>query len=305
MLDVHRRAVTTRAEWLDWRRAYLCASELGAVCGVDDYRTPLSVYAEKAGLVMSQGDSPILRRGRNFEKAALTYLSEDFPSWRIEQPNVFLFENTHRLGATPDALVERPEYQGIVNCQIKTIALPSFEGWDGTPPMSYTLQVACENMMLNADHGILAVLAVGNYSADLHIFDIPRHAAAEARICEIADEFWKDMAAGRMPAANYKKDAETIASLYPEATSESIDLTTDNRLGEALEERELLKANVSDMLEEISALDTEIKAKLGEHAAGIFPGWKITLKEQTRKSYLVPEWTGRVLRVSRAKGETK
>jgi predicted phage-related endonuclease len=301
MMEVHRRAVTTRAEWLDWRRAYLCASELGAVCGLDDYRTPLSVYCDKAGLIMSQPDSPIMRRGRNFERAVLTYISEDYPDWRVEQPNVFLFENTHRLGATPDAIVERPDYAGIVNCQIKTIALPSFENWEGTPPVSYTLQVACENMLLNADHGILAVLAVGNYSADLHVFDIPRHAGAEARICEIADQFWQDMAAGRVPAANYKQDAETIASLYPEATSESIDLSTDNRLGEALEERELLKLNVADMMEEISALDAEIKHKIGEHAQALFPGWKITLKTQTRKSYQVPEWSGRVLRVSRAK----
>lgn len=300
-MDVQRRAVTTRGEWLEWRRAYLCASELGAVCGLDEYRSPLSVYAEKAGLIMNQNDSPIMRRGRNFERAALTYLNEDYPDWRVSQPHVFLFENTHRLGATPDAIVERPDYAGIVNCQIKTIAYPSFEGWDGKPPVSYLLQVAAENMLLNADHGILAVLAVGNYTADLHVFDIPRHAGAEARICEMADDFWRDMAAGRMPSPDYKKDASTIAEMYPAPTADLIDLSNDNRLGEVLEERAVLKSSVSDMLKTIEALDVEIKFKLGEHAEAIFPGWKITLKEQTRAAFEVPESTFRVLRANKLK----
>jgi len=300
-MEVHRRAVTTRAEWLDWRRAYLCASELGAVCGVDEYRTPLSVYAEKSGLIQNQPDSPIMRRGRNFERAALTYIGEDFPDWRVTQPNVFLFENVHRLGATPDAIAETPEYQGLVNVQIKTIALPSFEAWDGKPPMSYTLQVAAENMLLNADHGILAVLAVGNYSADLHVFDIPRHAAAESRICEIADEFWKDMAAGKMPAPNYRRDTDTINALYPDARPEAIDLSQDNMLGEVLERREALKAQIGENIEEVDALNAEIRHKMGEFEQANFPGWKITCKETVRKAYEVPASSSRVLRISREK----
>ena len=95
-MEIKRRAVTTREQWLQWRRAYLCASELGAVCGVDEYRTALSVYAEKSGMIQNQPDSPLMRRGRNFERAALTYLGEDYPNWRIQQPNVFLFEDDER-----------------------------------------------------------------------------------------------------------------------------------------------------------------------------------------------------------------
>lgn len=300
-MEIKRRAVTTREQWLQWRRAYLCASELGAVCGVDEYRTALSVYAEKSGMIQNQPDSPLMRRGRNFERAALTYLGEDYPDWRIQQPNVFLFEDDHRLGATPDAIAETPDHVGLVNVQIKTIALPSFEKWEGRPPMSYTLQVACENMMLDADHGILAVLAVGNYTADLHVFDIPRHAGAEERICEIADEFWANMAAGKMPAPDYRRDAETISALYPEGTAESIDLSTDNLLGEILDRREMLKAQIGENIEEVEAINAEIRHKLGEHERAEFPGWRITLKEQVRKEYIVPASVSRVLRVTREK----
>lgn len=299
-MEVHRRTVTNRTEWLQWRRQYLCASDVGAAAGVDEYRTALSVYAEKAGLIMNAPDSPLLRRGRNFEAAAIAYLVEDHPDWRISQPHVFLFNNEFRIACTPDAIVETPDRPGITNCQIKTVAKPAFEKWNGEPPASYSLQVATENMLLDAVHGILAVLVVDTYSAELEIFDIPRHAAAEAKIREFSLDFWKNLEDGKFPPPDFKRDHSTIAEMNAHGVPDSvIDLTGDNLLNEMLEKREMLKANIADMEADVAACDAEIRHKLGEFERAEFPGWKITLREQVRKSYVVPEWSGRVLRVRR------
>ncbi|MDX0230322.1 hypothetical protein GOC14_07140 [Sinorhizobium meliloti] len=301
-MDVKRRAVTTRTQWLEWRRQYLCASEVGAASGFDEFRTALSVYAEKAGLIMNSPDSPLLRRGRNFERAAIAYLSEDYPDWRIVQPHVFLFNDEFRIACTPDAIVEAPEHKGPVNCQIKTVARPSFEKWDGVPPTAYSLQVATENMLIDAAHGILAVLVVGDYSAEIEIFDIPRHEAAEAKIREFSLEFWANLESGKFPPPDFKRDHATIAAMNATGEPDSvIDLSGDNLLGEVLERREALKAEIDQASEELDALTTEIRHKMGAFERGDFPGWKITLKEQVRKSYVVPEWSGRVLRVRREK----
>jgi putative phage-type endonuclease len=298
-MKVDRRAVTSRSEWLQWRRGYLCASEIAAVAGYDEYRTALSVYAEKTGLFTSTTDTPTMRRGRNFEDAAVAYLVEERPQLRVINPHVFLMEQDHRLGATPDRLIEDPDRPGITNCQIKTVARPTFEKWDGVAPAGYTLQVAAENMLLDAVHGILCVLVVGTFDAEIAIFDIPRHEAAEAKIREIADEFWYNVDNGLRPAPDYSRDAETIAGLYPKVLeTDPLDLSNDNRLPEVLLERARLKKEIEASQAKLASLETEIKAKIGDHEKALLPGWRITWKEQHRKEYIVAATTYRKLTIT-------
>lgn len=296
---IHRRAVTTRHDWLLWRRGYLCASEVAAACGVDEYTSPLALYSQKRGLV-TVADNPSMRRGRHFESAAMSYIAEEFPDYFLDRPNVFIMDDESRLACTPDAIMSpKSNPAELINCQIKTISRPVFDRWNGEPPPGYCLQVATENMLIGADSGRLAVLVVGNYDAELVMFEIPRHAQAEARILEISREFWINMEAGLVPAADFRRDSETIAALYPEAVKGSaIDLSSDNRLAEILPQREQLKELVKVTADQIAALDAEIKSKVGDAEFATLPGWKISLKDTFRKAYTVAESRSRALRVT-------
>jgi predicted phage-related endonuclease len=237
-----------------------------------------------------------MRRGRHFEGAALNYLQEERPDVTIERPNVFIADTEHKLGATPDAYL-RVDGR-LINCQIKTISRPVFERWDGKAPLGYQLQVVTENMLSEVGSGLLAVLVVSAHDAFLQTFEVPRHAAAEQRIMAIADEFWDMVAGGRRPDADYARDAEPIAALFPHATPDTIlDLSGDNRLPELLRWRECRKAYIARAEERVKAADTEIKDKMGNAEAAILPGWRITWKDEFRKAYEVRESTRRVLRV--------
>lgn len=296
---INRRAVTSESDWLSWRRQYLCASEIGAAIGIDPYRSALSVYAEKRGLIMGPEDNGLMRRGRHFEQAAASYFVEEHPGIRVMHPHVFLMDDDNHLGATPDRVAEDPEHPGLINVQLKIVAKPSFERWDGVPPPYYVLQTACENMLLDADRGILACLVVSSYTADLHCFDVPRHAAAEQQIRTIGQEFNQNLLDGRYPAPDYKRDAETIKAMYPNAEPGTVlDLATDNRLGELLPKRAELKARIKADTEAAEEIDTEIRAKLGDAETALLPGWKVTLKDMIRKSYTVAESRSRRLTVT-------
>ncbi|MEJ6847499.1 YqaJ viral recombinase family protein [Sinorhizobium fredii] len=295
---IERRTITTIPLWLEWRRPFLCASEVAAAVGVDEYRAPLSLYAEKLGLT-SVVETPIMRRGRHFQEAARSYLCEERFDWRVYDPHVFVMDTETRLACTPDVLAEVPGRPGICNVQIKTISAPKFEEWHGVPPVGYTLQVATENMLLDANHGYLAVLAVSTYEASLHLFDVPRHEAAEKKIAAVARDFWDNIAAGRLPKPDYRLDAGTIEQMHPNAVKgEVIDLSGDNRLAEILPYRETLKKRIKADGEELEALNAEVRDKLGDAEEAEFPGWRITCRNQTRKSYAVPEWSGRKLSIS-------
>jgi predicted phage-related endonuclease len=297
MIEV--RPIRSRAEWLDWRRDVLTASDIGAAAGVDAYRSRLSVYADKIGGIATE-ENDIMRRGRLFEAAAVEYLREEHPTWNIERPYNFCVDVDLKLGCTPD-VAATTETGSHINIQIKVVSAPTFDAWNGNPPKSYLLQTACENMLTKADEGILAVLVVSTYAAELHEFLVPRHPAAERRICEIARGFWENVKQGLVPAPDYHQDADVIDALFPPdvAVPVPLDLSKDNRIGTVLEEREQLKETIKAAETSIKALNAEIVHKLDGATLATLDGWKITNKLTNRKEYTVKAASYPVLLASR------
>lgn len=298
---IERHAVRARsAEWHALRAQDLTASDLGAAVGCDPYKSPLRLYAEKAGLLLSQPDSPIMRRGRWMEAAVVAALVEEHPDWDIRYPlDLYLREPIARLGATPDALAATEE-PGVTNIQMKVVSRPVWErDWAGGPPMPYLLQTLAEGMLLEADRSLLVALVVDTYSAELAYHPVPRHPEAEAKLLTVTQTFWENVRTGQRPAADFKMDTETVEELFPLSEPEPVlDLTGDNRLGALLETRAHLKGRIVEDERVVKELDTEIKDKLGAAEIALLPGWKITWKTQTRKEVTIPASSFRVLRVS-------
>jgi putative phage-type endonuclease len=291
-----------RTAWLERRRHFLGASEIAAAAGLDPYKTSLDLFLEKSGVVSPQSENPAMRRGRLMESTILGYLQEELP-WRFIRPNVFLGDPETQLGATPDALSEDPETGELVNVQLKTVSRSRFEQWDNQAPIGYQLQVAQENLLLGAGYGLLAVLVMTSYDAELQLFTVLRNPEAEARIREIATDFWRRIAEGRAPPADYTKDGEALAIMFPPSPDvpAPIDFGSDNRLHEILGRRAELKTGIKAAEAEAKALDNEIIAKLQGAESAICGDWKITRKmvhvaEKVVKAYDYPN-----LRVTRTK----
>jgi len=281
------RQIKSRDEWLLWRKDALTASDIGAVAGVDKYKTPLRVYAEKMTEI-SPEESAIMRRGRMFEHAAYGYLQEDHPDWEWMRPNAFYADVDLKLGATPDALATT-EDRRLINVQIKTVSAPTFEAWNDVPPDAYVLQTVCENLLTKADEGILAVMVVSAYGAEIHEFPVPRHQGAELRICDIARDFWSNVKKGVVPRPVYAMDGDVISAMHPprDDVPVPLDLSTDNRIGDILERRDFCKETIKAAEERIKELDAEIVHKLDGATLATLPGWKITNKITNRKEYTV------------------
>jgi predicted phage-related endonuclease len=198
-------------------------------------------------------------------------------------------------------LAEDPDEPGVlVNMQLKAVSRPTFErDWaDEQVPLGYVLQTLAEGMLLDAGRSIVAALVIDTYSAELVLRDVPRHAQAEARIREVARDFWSMIARGEQPAPDYTRDGEVIARIHHAEPGKTIDLSGDNRIGEVLEQRELHRLLAKHASEAVDTLDNEIKAKLGDAEIGVLPGWKVTWKEEQRKGYTVAPSTRRPLKVT-------
>jgi predicted phage-related endonuclease len=279
------------------RPTVLGMSEIACWAGHDPFKSRLQLWAEKTGLIEPQPDNAMMRRGRWLESAALCAVDELHPAWDVRKANVFLRAPAWRLGATPDAVVDTGDGQ-LTNLQLKVVSRPVFErDWANGPPLGYQLQTLGEAMLMDAPKAMIAALVIDTYSAELELFEVERHAAAEAKIVELADHFWSNI--DFRPELDAKRDADVVAKLYAKSQPEPVlDLTGDNLLAELLPQRAALVGEMALDRAQLDQIDTEIKAKLGAHQIAELPGWRISWKPVTRKEHIVKESTFRVLRVT-------
>lgn len=291
---IERYTITSREEWLRWRRQDVTASDVGCLFDANPYKSQFELYAEKRGLLGGTRETPIMRRGRLFQSAAIAALRDKYPD--AEELSVYLRDPDVRIGATPDGVA------GTLAIETKVVAKPVFEAWEEDPPLGYQLQTATVAMLMGADAALLAVLAVDAYEADLHVFHMKRLQAAEERIIESVRQFWRNIEDDVEPPPDYRKDGEAIARMFrPREQVDALDLSGDNRLPEILTERVGLLAAVKASEERLDAIKAEIIHKLGGAPAAICGDWKISNKTQVRREVVLPQVSFPVLRVSRKK----
>jgi predicted phage-related endonuclease len=276
------------------------ASRIGALFGCHPYETLAGLAMAKRGVVLPDHDSAVLRRGRILESAVAAAVREEKPTWRVAKLNIYLRDRLLRLGATPDfAVTDEQGRRGIL--QAKTVAPLEFKRhWsDGVPPFWITLQCLTESMLDDAAIGYVAALVV-DYTCPLHIFEIPRHAGAEARIRQRVAEFWQDVEAGREPKIDYERDGALVAAMYPHhVEGKAIDLRHDNRMPELLAARDALAERIRESEADKDVIENEIKSKIGDAETAIVPGWRVSLREQHRKEHTVRASSFRVLRTAK------
>jgi predicted phage-related endonuclease len=292
--------IPDRETWLRWRTADLTASDVGAAAGVDRHKSALALYAEKTGMLLPQVDNPMMRRGRWFEPAVMAALADERPDWAVRPVGKYYRDAEQRLAATPDYMAVTDE-PGLTNIQAKVVSSPVFaRDWTEGPPLAYQLQTLTEGLLMDAQRSYVAALVVSTFTAELHLFRVDRHKAAEDKVREIAKTFWQHVDQGRPPPVDATNigERELIADMYPESKREAVvDLTGDNMLAVLLHELLGLKRHMSVARKRADEIETEIKAKIGEAERAIFPGFDLSWKSQKRKAYTVPEKTYRVLRV--------
>lgn len=291
--------ITSKGQWLGLRKNDVTASEIAALFGCHQYRTVLDVFASKTGGDADQGDNPAMRRGRLMEPAVALAVAEARPDWRIVKVTDYYRDTIARLGATPDYRIEG-DPRGVGMLEIKTVAPDQFEKWEGSAPLAYTLQTLVQMMLTKASFGVLGVMVM-NRALDLHLFDVPRHPAAEERIQDKCAEFWARVQRNEMPTPDFARDHAAIQALYPRDTGEVLDLRADNHLPELLSKREGFKAVIKGAESEVDAIDAEIKAKLGDASIATLKGWSVSWKTQHRKETTIAAKDIRVLRVTKAK----
>jgi predicted phage-related endonuclease len=285
------REITSRGEWLVWRRGDITASRIGALFDAHPYMTLDDLAADMRGQSI-KGDTPAMRAGRLLETVFPEALKEERPEWNLTKAATYHRLPDLRLGCTPDFWIGG---DGLL--QAKTVNPHEWERWQGRPPLAYTLQTLTELLVTGRAWGVLGVI-VRSSSLPLHLFDVPRHPAAEARILAAVADFWKRVDAGELPVAAPKDEIEALLD-----DGSHRDLSDDNYLPGALEMRETLISTRGEAEKAIKTIDYEIKNRVGTASTAWLPGWSITLRTQHRREHTVAAKDVRPLLVKRMRND--
>ena len=274
--------ITSKAEWLQWRRQDLTASAIAALFDAHPY-------------LSRQPDNAAMRRGRIMEPGVAVAISEERPHWALMKANEYVRLPAYNIGATPDYYITStdPAEPGRGVLEIKTTHPQRWEEWRAQPPLAYVLQALVQMMCTGSTWGWIATM-VTSQSLPVYYTPVKRHAAAEERILKAAALWWAEYERGALaPAA----DAAGLAEMLDDGSS--IDLSKDNVLPALLDEREMLKQAMTIETKRLGEIDYEIKNRIGKARSAWLPGWQLSYATSHRREVTIPAKDIRTLRVKR------
>jgi len=267
-----------REQWLELRKKGIGGSDSAAIVGLDRYRSPFDVYAEKIGLKPEQPDNEAMRQGRDLEQ----YVAERF------------MEATGKKVRRRNAVLQHPEHHWMLanidrwvvgenaGFEAKTTSVLNRAKFSqGEFPPNYYVQCVHYMAVTGADRWYLAVLVLNKA---FYVFTIERDEAEIQTLIDAEKDFWENHVLKQIPPApdGTESTSELIKQLFPEARErEEIALYGhEDKIQQYLE----LDAQVSELTKQRDALKQELQLALADAEIGRAQGYIVEWKNQTRQA---------------------
>jgi len=280
--------VTLTKEQIELRRMRIGASEIGAVLGIDKYRTPLQLWMDKKGMAREHNGAH-LGWGHDVEGAILRNYARRNGYELLPSPGTMAHPTLPHLCATPDGLAVR---NGVVrDVQAKNVEEHHVREW-GEPgtsdaPLFYVAQVTVELGILRGqmhdldDGGDIAVSFGGRPPVG---YPIPFNVELFGNLSEAASKFVRDyLETNKPPPLEGDRAAlEYVKRRFAKSTGELLEPTSEAQ--HLVARLRLLKEDAAEHEKEIEEAQAQLCALIGD-ALG-FDGlctWSV-VKEQ-RKAF--------------------
>lgn len=267
----------SREDWLAERRKSLGGSDVAGILGMNEYSSPYAVYADKLGLLPEKEDTEAMRIGRDLEDYVATRFAEKTGK-KVRRENAIIRNPDYPyLHANVDRVVVGEN--AVLEC--KTVSALNLEHYkNGEYPSRFYVQ-CCEYMLVcGFTKAYLAVLVLGK---EFIVFEIERDEDELAALNGACKEFWNHVERQTPPPADGSPSCtETIKTLYPESSEDSVNLFAYER---DLEQRTALSAQIKELEGIRDDIDNRIKTFMGDAGRGESNGYKVTWTSSERKTF--------------------
>lgn len=282
----------SREQWLEFRRLGLGGSDMGAVLGLNDWRSPVEVYLDKTGQGEEMPDNLAMWLGRELEAPVAGKYAEETGNqvcnydYMLHDPEYRLVGNVDRLVIPEGAKVaHKPggEITTPLGLEIKTSGAVL---WDGEIPQSYIAQVHTYMALAPRLEAIdIFVLFRGNpVATELHTET--RDDTVADFIRDQAKHFWERHVLERSPPEpTSEQDCRKLWS-----RSKGLPLKADADAIKAVRALRDVRARAKELEAEEEALRAQIMATLGEFSDLQDAGGKNLVTWRQSKDREIIDW---------------
>lgn len=244
----------TSDEWLEARKKGIGGSDVGKICGLSNYGSPLSVWVDKTGYIKKEKvDNRFTKWGKILEPV----IANEFANEKVLPDNLKLFNS--------DALFQSREYpfmlanidrlildenNNIVSfLECKTASEYRRDEFDEAIPDEYMLQIQHYMSVLDVEYCYIAYLIGGS---DFGYQKIARDDGIINDVINIESEFWKLVETNSMPEASWN-DGNALQEMFGKTKAESLIISPDD-----IEKLEVINS-YNEKKTELSALEKEVE----------------------------------------------
>lgn len=226
----------TREEWLEARRNLITASDIGAILGLNAYKSSTDLWLEKKGLVPEKEESGAMWLGKALEDTAAKWWGERNGKQVIPHGCLVISE-CGRFGATPDFLAGSEinpssllETKTTVIRAAKAIGFDPYQQGTDRVPESYLLQCQWQMFVTGERVCHLALLVLD--ARELWCYEIHRNDDLIRKCVTAAENFLELLASDEMPpiTGEHPRDLDTLNDLYPQDDGEAIHATEEDEV---------------------------------------------------------------------------
>lgn len=243
----------SREEWLKLRKSGIGGSDAGAICGLNPYASPMSVYRDKTCEDLSDLDSESMRQGRDLEDYVARRFMEA-TGLKVRRSNMMYRSDAHPfMIADVDRLIVGED----AGLECKTASAYNADKWkDGEIPLHYLMQCCHYMAVTGRSAWYIAVVILGQ---EFKYARIDRDNNLIAKLIAIEEAFWNNHVVPRIiPAPDGSKVCDEVLEQYfHQARKESaIPLVG---FDEKLNRRTELLGQIAELEREQKQIEQEVK----------------------------------------------
>ena len=295
-IEIMTNIDSNRDLWLQKRKSTVGSSEIVTIAGLNSFKTPLELWAEKTGRIPAQKDNDFMRLGRHMESFIGELFARRTEKKVSKASSLFAKVGDEWATASPDYyILTEVQYDaegfgtqnvlGVVEC--KNVNWRSLKDWenDNIPNYAY-LQTQWQLGVLGLEHGHVA----GLVGASPDTFFTPEVVFSEELFNQLLEKAFKflDYVSKDIPPEAGAGDIKLLEKITKRDKAKVIEL--NDAYYSELREFQKIKQEVSKLNAEIKVLESgadTIKAKIiqsmGDATLAFLNDKQVVLNQVNRK----------------------
>jgi len=289
-----------RADWLAMRREDVTSTESAALFGLSPYLTEFDLFMRKTGKLSDEIEqTDRMTWGLRLQDAIALGVAQDL-GIRVRRIGTYWRHSDEpRMGASFDfEIVDHPSGPGLM--EIKNVDFIVYrDEWSANEaPPHIEVQFQHQLEVANRDWGIIVAMVAGNTPKVIHV---ERDREMGAGIRRAVAKFWNRVDKNIPPAPDFTKDAETIRTLYRDASGAPMIAKGNNYLHALVGTYHKAANDEKDAKARKEAAKAEMLTLIGSAPKVVGDGWSISAGQINRKESVVAATSYRDFRISMKK----